>query len=76
MPTIIDANQRPTIKQFLKNQKARAEVLQFISRTFLTFLFMLSFCFLIGILTLGLLQTQVLPTPQISACNSFLTVCN
>ena len=76
---IFDANQRPAIKQYLKKQKAKAEVLEFLNRTFLTFLFMLSFCFLMGILTLGLIQTQASPEPQISACNSnFLNsqICN
>ena len=77
-PYIFDANQRPAIKKYLKNQKAKAEVLEFLNRTFLTFLFMLSFCFLMGIVTLGLIQTQASPA-GISACNShFLNsqICN
>ena len=77
-PYIFDANQRPAIKKYLKNKKAKAEVLEFLNRTFLTFLFMLSFCFLMGIVALGIIQTQASPTPQISACNSnFLnSICN
>ena len=77
-PYIFDANQRPAIKKYLKNQKAKAEVLEFLNRTFLTFLFMLSFCFLMGIVALGIIQTQASPEPQIFACNSnFLnSICN
>jgi hypothetical protein len=76
---LIDANQRPAIKNFLKNQKLKAETLQFLNQTFYLFIIFLTWLFLFGSITFGLLSLTAKSQPaQINnqACNSFNTFCN